>query len=182
MALIACHECGAKVSAAAKTCPSCGVKPKKPTSKTTWIIGGVALSAILISLANAPSEQAAAPPALHMYEPPEIAAELSRIRAISPLEFCTKELRKLATGDQTPAWAAAISKIAPEYGITPSDLKAVAQRNHSIGMSACSAYAVWGFPEDINTTTFSGGTREQWVYGGGRYVHLMNGQVTSVSH
>ncbi len=32
MPLIKCHECGNAISSSAKTCPSCGVKPKKPRS------------------------------------------------------------------------------------------------------------------------------------------------------
>lgn len=70
MALIACHECGAKVSSAAKVCPGCGVKPKKPTSVTTWIIGGVVLSVILYNIATAPPE-----PEAKIKTPAEIAQE-----------------------------------------------------------------------------------------------------------
>lgn len=29
MAMIKCHECGKEISSSAKTCPNCGVKPKK---------------------------------------------------------------------------------------------------------------------------------------------------------
>jgi hypothetical protein len=38
MSLIKCHECSEEVSSKAKSCPKCGVKPKKKTSAATWII------------------------------------------------------------------------------------------------------------------------------------------------
>lgn len=41
MALQACHECGAKISSEAKTCPQCGVAPKNKTNTASAIIGGV---------------------------------------------------------------------------------------------------------------------------------------------
>ena len=43
MALIKCGECDNEVSTEAKTCPKCGakVKHKKPTSRTTKILGGL---------------------------------------------------------------------------------------------------------------------------------------------
>ncbi|WEH92317.1 zinc ribbon domain-containing protein [Acinetobacter soli] len=50
MALINCKECGAQVSTQAKTCPNCGAKVKKPTSKLTWIILGVIVFGILASM------------------------------------------------------------------------------------------------------------------------------------
>ncbi|MCK6401275.1 MAG: hypothetical protein L6Q74_05090 [Sphaerotilus natans subsp. sulfidivorans] len=47
MALMKCHECSALISTTAKTCPSCGAKPKRKTSITTWIVGG--LSAFVVT-------------------------------------------------------------------------------------------------------------------------------------
>lgn len=40
----------------------------------------------------------------------------------------------------------------------------------------------WGRPERVNSTTGPYGTREQWVYGGGRYVYFERGIVTSIQH
>lgn len=40
----------------------------------------------------------------------------------------------------------------------------------------------WGRPERVNSTTGPHGTREQWVYGGGRYVYFQRGTVTSIQH
>lgn len=37
MALIKCHECGAKISKEAKACPSCGAKPKVESAAAGWI-------------------------------------------------------------------------------------------------------------------------------------------------
>ena len=41
MALMKCAECGKDVSTKAKACPSCGAKPKKPTSKVLLALLGV---------------------------------------------------------------------------------------------------------------------------------------------
>lgn len=49
-----------------------------------------------------------------------------------------------------------------------------------IGMTEEEVYASsWGYPNKRNTTTTSGGTREQWVYDYG-YIYLTNGIVTSI--
>lgn len=64
MALVSCHECGAKVSDEANACPQCGVKPKAKTSLFTKIVGGffalTVASAIIGQNSNSPP---AAPPA-----------------------------------------------------------------------------------------------------------------------
>jgi hypothetical protein len=41
MSLTKCRECGKDVSTEAKSCPSCGAKPPKPTSVFTLIAGGI---------------------------------------------------------------------------------------------------------------------------------------------
>lgn len=48
MAIIKCKECGREISSKAKTCPGCGYKNKKKTSKLTWVI----LIIIICSLAR----------------------------------------------------------------------------------------------------------------------------------
>ena len=40
MALTKCKECGAEISTKDESCPKCGAKRPKPTSLSTWIIGG----------------------------------------------------------------------------------------------------------------------------------------------
>jgi hypothetical protein len=52
----------------------------------------------------------------------------------------------------------------------------------AIGMSEYEASnTMWGRPQSINRTETRYGTREQWVYGGGRYLYLENGNVTAIS-
>lgn len=52
-----------------------------------------------------------------------------------------------------------------------------------IGMTAEQVRAsCWGKPRYVNRTTTARGTSEQWVYGGGNYVYLDNGIVTTVQH
>lgn len=51
----------------------------------------------------------------------------------------------------------------------------------AIGMTAEEVKAsTWGEPEKVNTTTYSWGTSEQWVYSGYRYIYLDNGIVTAI--
>ena len=51
----------------------------------------------------------------------------------------------------------------------------IAEGNIVLGMTKEMCRAAWGDPMDINTTTVSGLTREQWVYGGGNYLYFDNG-------
>lgn len=49
-----------------------------------------------------------------------------------------------------------------------------------IGMTAAEVTAsCWGKPERVNTTHYTGGDHQQWVYGY-NYVYLRNGVVTSI--
>lgn len=53
----------------------------------------------------------------------------------------------------------------------------------SIGMTAAQVrQSNWGGPQHINRTTGSHGVHEQWVYGGGNYIYLQNGRVTSIQN
>lgn len=49
-----------------------------------------------------------------------------------------------------------------------------------IGMTARMVRESWGRPNDINRTITATGVREQWVYGGGRYVYLEDGVVVTI--
>lgn len=40
----------------------------------------------------------------------------------------------------------------------------------------------WGQPESINTTTSSGRTTEQWVYGVGKYLYFTHGKLTAIQN
>ena len=56
-----------------------------------------------------------------------------------------------------------------------------ANQTPSVGMAADDLRASgWGSPSSVNRTTTSYGTREQWVYGGGRYVYVERGRVVAV--
>lgn len=56
-----------------------------------------------------------------------------------------------------------------------------ASKKPEIGMTADEVLQTgWGKPEDINKTTFSWGTTEQWCYSGYRYVYFDNGIVTAI--
>ena len=50
-----------------------------------------------------------------------------------------------------------------------------------IGMTASEVRATsWGWPKDVNTTTYSGGISEQWCYSDNRYVYFDNGICTAI--
>ena len=40
----------------------------------------------------------------------------------------------------------------------------------------------WGKPLEVNTTTTSAGTREQWVYGSQSYLYFVNGVLTVIQN
>ena len=59
MALVKCHECGNQVSTEAKNCPQCGAKVKRPTSRTTIVLGGlfaVAVAAAVVQTGGGKDE------------------------------------------------------------------------------------------------------------------------------
>lgn len=74
------------------------------------------------------------------------------------------------------------SKIEETY-IKQSSSTYVSSKGYSpkIGMSASEVRnSMWGSPNKINKTTTSYGTKEQWVYGSGKYIYLENGIVTAI--
>jgi hypothetical protein len=58
--------------------------------------------------------------------------------------------------------------------------KLVRDRRVAIGMTAPMVRLSWGDPEEINRTILATGSHEQWVYGGGTYIYLTNGRVSSI--
>lgn len=71
-----------------------------------------------------------------------------------------------------------------DYAKVSSRLKSISERKVFIGMEKLELIYSWGEPNDINKTTYSGGTSEQWVYGNpiynATYVYLENDIVTSM--
>lgn len=65
-------------------------------------------------------------------------------------------------------------------------IKSVSERKVAIGMTKIEVVYAWGSPNDINKTTSSGGTWEQWVFGnpiyGANYVYFDNDLVTSIQN
>ena len=54
MALTTCKECGKDKSDTAETCPHCGYKAKKPTSRLTWLVTGAVVLVVAMSIGNKP--------------------------------------------------------------------------------------------------------------------------------
>lgn len=40
----------------------------------------------------------------------------------------------------------------------------------------------WGRPQSINTSTYSFGTHEQWVYRDGNYLYFRNGVLATIQN
>lgn len=65
MAVVKCKECGGQVSTKAESCPSCGAKAPKKTSRVTWLVLIVIALLVYQAVSNdappKPAAQAAAP-------------------------------------------------------------------------------------------------------------------------
>ena len=67
-----------------------------------------------------------------------------------------------------------------KYGHTNGTL--ISEGKVRIGMTKEMCRESWGEPEDINKTTSSYGTHEQWVYGYGSYLYFENGKLTTIQN
>lgn len=80
----------------------------------------------------------------------------------------------------TRATKGAIKALVTKYPAWPNgDVSSTACGAVRIGMTAEVMRESWGRPNSINSSTYSFGVREQWVYGSGRYVYLDDGVVSS---
>jgi predicted RNA-binding Zn-ribbon protein involved in translation (DUF1610 family) len=68
----------------------------------------------------------------------------------------------------------------PDWSL--DDCQCIIEGHVRIGFTKDQAIAGWGRPEDINRTTGSWGTHEQWVYGGHNYLYFENGILTSLQN
>lgn len=75
---------------------------------------------------------------------------------------------------------------AQEVVKSPATNTATSQRaiesSPKVGMGEYDAEnTMWGRPAERNRTVTARGSREQWVFGNGRFAYLENGRVTAVS-
>lgn len=63
---------------------------------------------------------------------------------------------------------------------SPEDCKSIARGKIRIGMDVTQVLAAWGHPDRVNTSTYSFGRHDQWIYGDSNYVYMENGIVTSL--
>lgn len=61
MAMTVCKECGSSISDKAATCPQCGAKVPKKTSKLALTLAGLVLIAVLYSVFDSTTSSAPAP-------------------------------------------------------------------------------------------------------------------------
>lgn len=73
-----------------------------------------------------------------------------------------------------------------DYAKISSRLKSISERKVFVGMEKIELIYSWGEPNDVNKTTYSGSTSEQWIYGNpiynASYVYLDNDIVTSTQN
>lgn len=108
--------------------------------------------------------------------------EMEKCRALADSMATETPEAKRARAEKLERERAAAAKAVAQQPLT---YKPSAQRvlsDPAIGMNEHEASNTqWGHPESINRTVTRNGTREQWVFGVGRYVYLENGRVTAVS-
>lgn len=90
MAMTDCKECGKKISTEAESCPHCGAKPPKPTSRLAIFISGIFLIGILHSVFQDEQPTAAKPP-------PNPQAELEFQQAVGALNMLKSAMKNPAS-------------------------------------------------------------------------------------
>jgi len=109
-------------------------------------------------------------------------SEMEKCRALVDSIATETPEAKRARAQKLESDRASAAKAVSDQPLTykPSSQRVVS--DPAIGMNAYEASnTMWGRPESINRTETRYGTREQWVYGGGRYLYLENGRVTAIS-
>jgi hypothetical protein len=99
MSLLKCHECGEKVSTAAKSCPSCGAKPQNPVG-VAGILFAILIGVLLFQCTGA-TNQITERPAISAKTPEQLALEKTEAAAekkryattASAVEFVMKHAR-----------------------------------------------------------------------------------------
>lgn len=202
MALITCQECRKQLSDTANACPHCGApaavaKKSGGFSIVKWTIVLVFGAFVFKCVSTAgqvadaskleePRKIVAATVAPTVMPPPspDVEKELQRMRAMKPADFCTKELGKLKgkKGAMPQPWYDALIRHAPAQGVSASHMSAIQLGSAEIGMNACGALASWGKPQEVSRSTYSFGTKEQWVYGGRNYLYFTNDKLDAIQN
>jgi hypothetical protein len=157
MAIISCKECGKDISDEAKTCPNCGITPKKKGIGCGTLIVAVILIMVIAGVfgKNDPL------PSGNVRTMAEVTAE----KSVANLTAKGKNIKS-----KHPAW--------------PDDIcNTIADRQVYAGMTTEQAQAAWGKPYKINYTTYSNNReREQWVMHerGSSYLYFENGILTTI--
>lgn len=202
MALIKCTECKKEISDKAGTCPGCGAPVGQAKKKS-----GVGLFGWLLVLGfgffvfrctsstdmakppsqieaekRAASAPAAPPPPIQ--RSPEVSKEIARLKAMDQTAFCTRELSKIKKlkGAWPQPWGEAVTAVMADHGVTPEHVGHIEKGSAVIGMSPCGGLAGWGKPQEVNRSTYSFGTKEQWVYGGRNYLYFTNNKLDSIQN
>lgn len=108
--------------------------------------------------------------------------EMQKCRALVDSMAAETPEAKRARAEKLERERASAAKAVVQQPLTYQPQAQKVTSDPAIGMSEYEASnTMWGRPESINRTETRYGTREQWVYSGGRYLYLENGRVTAIS-
>ncbi len=102
--------------------------------------------------------------------------EQQRIAEQKKIEEQQIQERKLRQEKEAQHLAECIKKFGKHSGTL------IAEGKVQLGMTKEQCEWAWGYPDDVNRTTGSFGTHEQWVYGGGYYLYFENGRLTVIQN
>ena len=163
--------------------------------------GGQVLEARLTNLT--PGDQSREGFVLRLYDPAEITkARQARLDSLrerqaflrARVDSYQKRVDSIAAANDKRAAARRDSAAAAQRAARRDQIRQMASRRGwpgvttdlvigqelRIGMDEAMVRAAWGSPRDVNRTITARGTREQWVYGDGRYVYFDDGIVTVI--
>lgn len=138
MAMTKCRECGAAISDTAVSCPSCGAKPKKPTSKLSIGLAGLALIGVLQAAFKA---NEAPPP--QSKSAADIAAERQFQADVMALRALKSSLKNPASFDLVKAVRLDGGVLCVEYRATNSFNAIIASTAVVTGGKIDSSFGAW---------------------------------------
>lgn len=93
MALMACNECGKKISDEARNCPACGARNKKPVSKLTIVVVGLIAASFVGASINSDPENIKQPEKTAEEIAQEKAANIRKVAGIVAAGLIKESLR-----------------------------------------------------------------------------------------
>ncbi|MDP3229163.1 MAG: hypothetical protein Q8N13_14425 [Acidovorax sp.] len=110
-------------------------------------------------------------------------SEMQKCRAlVDAVTAETAEAKRARVEKLERERAAAVQQVLKNPATNSESSQQAIESEPKVGMSEYDASnTLWGKPSERNRTVTERGSREQWVFGGGRFVYLENGRVTAVT-